>query len=228
MPRQNGRRGQGRADGALCQSQHGSGADALCSRVVLLEDGRVAANGEPAAVLARYLQRGGEDSNQWRRDPEAPARPLQFESASLCVEGVAPLQKLELELALRSTTSHRPAFIAVDILNSLGVSVMQALPTVTPFNAYTHVMHTVRVTFDLPPLIPGHYPLTLWAGPHYTETYDLAERALGLDIETSPTKNRTFTHAPDHGYIVPESTCTYEPGEPATSPIQESLTTTAS
>ena len=53
-------------------------------------------------------------------------------------------------------------------------------------------------------------------------------RALGFDIETSPTKNRTFTHAPDHGYIVPESTCPYEPGEPAApSSIHESLTTTA-
>ena len=81
---------------------------------------------------------------------------------------------------------------------------------------------------ELPPLIPGHYPLTLWAGPHFTETYDLVERALGFDIETSPTKNRTFAHSPDHGYVVPESTCTYVSGEAVASGISESLTTTAS
>ena len=86
----------------------------------------------------------------------------------------------------------------------------------------------VRISVELPPLIPGHYPLTLWTGPHFTETYDFVERALGFEIETSPTKNRTFTHAPDHGYIVPESTCTYEPGEAIASPLNESLTTTAS
>ena len=197
----------------LFVSHNMAAVQTLCSRVVLLEDGRVAANGEPAPVLARYMQSGGEDVDQWRRDPEAAACALQFESARVRVEGVAPLQKLTLDLALRSTTAHRPAMVAVDILNALGVSVMQALPTITPFLTDALRTHAVRLTVELPPLIPGHYPLTLWAGPHYTETYDCAERALGFDIETSPTKNRTFAHAPDHGYIVPESTCIYEPGE---------------
>jgi lipopolysaccharide transport system ATP-binding protein len=212
----------------LFVSHNMAAVQTLCSRVVLLEEGRVVANGDPAPVLARYMQRGGEDSDQWRRDPEAPVQALQFESARLRLEDAAPSQKLELELALRSTSAHRPAFVAVDILNALGVSLMQALPTTTPFIEETPGTHTVRVTVELPPLIPGHYPLTLWAGPHFTESYDLVERALGFDIETSPTKNRTFTHAPDHGYIVPESTCTYEPGEAMASRLNESLTTTAS
>src|SRR5690242_6660711 len=133
----------------LFVSHNMAAVQTLCTRVVLLEDGRVVANGEPAPVLARYMQRGGEDSDQWHRDPENPAQPLQFESARLRIEGAAPFQKLILDLALKSTAAHRPAFVAVDILNALGVSIMQAVPTITPFISDTKPTHLVRVTVEL-------------------------------------------------------------------------------
>lgn len=197
----------------LFVSHNMSAVQSLCSHAVLLEEGRVAAIGEPQPVLARYLQRGGEDAQTWRRDDDAATAPLQFESAHAHVEDVAPLQKLHLELGLRSTATHRPAFVAIDIFTALGGPLMQALPTVTPFITDSHPLHTVRITIDLPPLIPGHYLVTLWAGAHYTETYDCVDRALGFEIETSPTKQRTFAHSPDHGYIVPESAWEYTPGK---------------
>ncbi|MEQ1862040.1 MAG: ABC transporter ATP-binding protein [Chthoniobacteraceae bacterium] len=186
---------------------------ALCDRAVMLEEGRVAAQGATATVLARYLARGGEDSDTWTRDPATPAdgKPLRFESARLQLEGVAPRQLLHLELKLATTGQHRPAFVAVDILNALGASIMQALPTVTPFVADDAPRHTLRLTIHLPPLIPGHYPLNLWAGSHFTETHDFVERALGFDIDASPTKGRSFDHVAERGYIVPESTCDYLP-----------------
>src|SRR5205814_2209417 len=101
----------------LFVSHNMAAVQTLCSRVVLLEEGRVVANGDPAPVLARYMQRGGEDSDQWRRDAEAPSQVLEFESARLRLEDSGTSQKLELELELRSTSAHRPAFVAVDILN---------------------------------------------------------------------------------------------------------------
>lgn len=192
---------------------HNMGAvQTLCTKAVMLEDGGVAAVGETRSVLTRYLQRGGEDSDTWTRSAKSGTAPLQFERANLRLEGEAPAQRLHIAIELRSTAAHRPAFVAVDILNSLGTSVMQALPTLAPFIAAESEQHKVQVTIDLPPLIPGHYPLTLWVGPHFSETYDTAERALGFDIEQSPTLGRTFDHSPDHGYIVPESTFDYLPG----------------
>lgn len=88
---------------------------------------------------------------------------------------------------------------------------MQAMSTVSPFIGDDAGSHRLDLTIDLPPLIPGHYPITIWAGSHFTETLDLVERALGFDIDTSPTPDRTFGHAPDHGYIVPASSYTYVP-----------------
>ena len=87
---------------------------------------------------------------------------------------------------------------------------MQALPSALPFINPERSNHTIKLTIELPPLIPGRYSLTLWAGPHFSETYDTVERALGFDIEVSPTKHRTFEHTPDHGYIVPVSSYHYE------------------
>jgi lipopolysaccharide transport system ATP-binding protein len=196
---------------------HNMGAvQTLCAKAVMLEDGRVAVAGETRNVLTRYLQRGGEDSDKWTRDAKAENAAIQFERANLQLEGKAPDQRLHVDLELRSTSSHRPAFVAIDILNSLGTGVMQALPTVAPFLTAENDRHIVHVTIDLPPLIPGHYLLTLWVGPHFSETYNSVERALGFDVEQSPTCGRTFDHSPDHGYIVPESTFDYVPGEAAT------------
>jgi hypothetical protein len=183
----------------------------LCTRAVMLEDGRVCGVGDTNTVLTRYLQRGGEDSDKWLRDAHATPKPLQFESARLRLEGQAPRQRLHLDLELATTAPHRPGFIAIDILNALGSAVMQAMPTVSPFVSDDATSHHVHVTIDLPPLTPGHYPVTMWVGSHFTETLDLVERALGFDIDTSPTPDRTFGHAPDHGYIVPASSYTYVP-----------------
>ena len=119
--------------------------------------------------------------------------------------------QLELNLRVAGAGAHSPAFVAVDILDSLGTSIMQAVPTVTPFVHDTDPEHAVRILIDLPPLVPGHYGVTLWIGPHNSETFDLVERCLAFDIQESPTENRVFAHSPDHGAVVPESSVACEP-----------------
>jgi len=192
----------------LFVSHNMSAVQTLCGRAVLLEKGSVAAIGEPAEVLARYLERGGEDASTWTRDETATTRPLQFTSARANLDGTT----LHLDLKMRSTARHRPSFIAVDIASGLGQVLMQALPRATPFITDAHPEHALNLTIALPPLIPGHYTLTLWAGPHNTETLDAVERALSFEIETSPTADRTFSHSANHGHIVPPSTAEYRPG----------------
>jgi homopolymeric O-antigen transport system ATP-binding protein len=183
----------------------------LCSRAILLDGGRVACAGPTPEVLTHYMGSQSKRGTFWKRpDETGTPSPLRFASATLSLNGAQPRLEIELDLRLVSSGSHRTAFVAVDILNSLGASVMQAVPTVTPFISDANRQHAVRVVIELPPLIPGHYALTLWTGPHNTETLDEAEHCLGFDIE-SPTQSRIFGHAPDHGYIVPESSVSYAP-----------------
>jgi lipopolysaccharide transport system ATP-binding protein len=198
----------------LFVSHNMAAVQTLCDRVVLIEGGRVTAIGEPGAVLPRYLRNGGESSHNWERPSEAGTKPLQFETADLRLDD----GRLTLDLRLSSRPPHRPAFVAIDVLNSMGAAIMQAVPTVTPFITDAHAAHALRLTIDLPPLIPGSYALTLWTGAHNSETFDCIESALAFEIDISPTPNRTVSHSPDHGYIVPHSSCDYSPVENA-SPI---------
>jgi len=206
----------------LFVSHNIAAVEALCTSAVLLEGGRVTVTGPTTRVLTRYLQAGGEDSTVWRRDAKSPAPPLGFANAELRLTGTAPGQQLHVALRLKTSQRHSPAFLAIDIQNAYGASIMQALPSIAPYINPENAAHQVEMVIDLPPLIPGHYTLTLWAGPHYTETYDCVERALGFEIEKSPTRDRTFGHAPDHGYIVPHSTFSYQAQgapEPAGLPV---------
>jgi len=63
----------------------------------------------------------------------------------------------------------------------------------------------VRCSITLPPLIPGHYDVTMWVGSHYTEMLDVAAQCASFDILHSPTHGRTFPHTADHGFVVPPS-----------------------
>lgn len=199
----------------LFVSHNMAAVQTLCTSAVLLDGGFVSCSGPTAEVLTRYMGSQQDRGTFWKR-PDSPAipGPLIFESATFSLHGAQPRMKLALDLRLASTGPHRPAFVAVDILNSLGTPIMQTVPTVTPFITDANRRHAVRVVIDLPPLIPGHYALTIWTGPHNTETLDEAEHCLGFDIADSPTKGRIHAHTPDHGYIVPESSVSYAPVAP--------------
>jgi hypothetical protein len=76
------------------------------------------------------------------------------------------------------------------------------------FINHSPVEHTLRVELDLPPLIPGNYFVTLWAGSHNTETFDQVDEVVTFSVMESPTEGRIFPHHASHGYIVPPSRVT--------------------
>jgi lipopolysaccharide transport system ATP-binding protein len=125
------------------------------------------------------------------------------------LDGQQPDLSLNIELILLSTGRHKTAFVAVDILNSAGSAIMQALPTREPFISSAPGLHRIELLVQLPPLIPGTYTLTVWTGSHNTETLDIVENCTSFNIETSPTEGRTYPHTADHGYIVPKTTLNY-------------------
>jgi lipopolysaccharide transport system ATP-binding protein len=182
----------------------------LCQTGLLFERGRLLMSGPAQTVLADYLAAGGGDADFWSRPANEPAPgPIQFDSASARVEGIAPRQRLLVDLRLTSTAPHRPVFLWIDLLTSLGVPILQAVPDPEPFMEHQRGEHQLRVTIDLPPLVPDRYSLTLWTGPHCTEPMHIVERALSFEIEISPQPHRTFGHSPEHGFLVPPSSVAY-------------------
>ena len=152
---------------------HNMGAiQTLCTRVCLLRQGRLMFDGPADQALAVYA--GGERENQagrWCRS--AGAGPLSFTEISARLEGDQPCICLILDLQLRRTDTHSPAFLAVDLRDEIEVTLMQALPA--GFLDADRLDHNVRVKVALPPLIPGRYWASLWVGPHNTETYDAVD-----------------------------------------------------
>jgi lipopolysaccharide transport system ATP-binding protein len=190
----------------LFVSHNMAAVNGLCTKAITMQSGSVVCAGSVASCIEVYL--GGLKSAGlvWNRPASARENgPAAFSSIALKVVGEQPDLRLELNLAIETRVKHQAAFLAVDILDDLGVSIMQAIPTleclVTGQPGKKHYLMEIQ----LPPLVPGHYSLTVWMGPHNTETYDSVASVVGFDIKDTPTKGRSFPHTRDHGCIVPYS-----------------------
>jgi lipopolysaccharide transport system ATP-binding protein len=178
----------------------------LCTRGIVLESGRTIHVGNVDECVQRYLESvSGKTGSVWERDARYPRRPLQMEAISCRLFG----HTLAVDLALRSTEKHDAAFVAVDILDAAGVAIMQALPTIQGFICAAEGTQKLRVSVNLPKLVPGLYSLTVWVGPHNTITYDEIKTCVSFEITESPTEGRTVPHTRDHGFLVPDSTIEY-------------------
>jgi lipopolysaccharide transport system ATP-binding protein len=182
----------------------------LCSRAVLLHRGQVMCNDEVDRCLRAYASDSKFQFGAiWEREESQQTPALFIDKVVAALEGEQPHHVLRLEINLETTAAHRPAIIALEILDRTGTAIMQPMPTIEGFITDDCTKHTVRLAVDLPPLIPGEYMVTAWVGPHNTETYDEVKECVGFDIKQSPTKNRTYPHTHHHGYIVPHTTWEY-------------------
>jgi lipopolysaccharide transport system ATP-binding protein len=122
------------------------------------------------------------------------------------LKGKQPAMNLHVNFRCNSTEPTVPAaFVAIDIKNSLGVTIMQALPELNPFISFNKYDQEFNIEIEILNLIPDRYYLSFWMGPHNTETYDFVEDAVCFDIVESPVIGRVFPHTKDHGFMVPQS-----------------------
>jgi lipopolysaccharide transport system ATP-binding protein len=178
----------------------------LCNRGIVLDHGRVAMIGTAEECVTAYEATNNESKGaSWNRPDGGEGKGLVIMRVASRLTGRQPEMALELDIALESRADHRPAFLAVDIVDAGGTAVLQALPQLDGFLDSSRRSHRVRLAIDLPPLIPGDYLATVWAGSHNTETLDEVAEAIAFEIVDSPTPGRTFPHTKDHGFIVPPS-----------------------
>jgi lipopolysaccharide transport system ATP-binding protein len=183
---------------------------ALCSNAILLNRGEVVNIGSINQCIETYESQSFHDvCSAWKKslsDGEGSLVILQVDSF---LKNKQPNLILELEIVLESLSKHKPAFLAVDILDAAGTAIMQAIPKLEGFIEYKKQKHFIKIAIQLPPLIPGQYLVTVWVGSHNTETLHEVKEAILFEIDTSPTRDRTFPHHKAHGHIVPISTVEY-------------------
>jgi lipopolysaccharide transport system ATP-binding protein len=186
---------------------HNMGAiAALCSSALTMSDGKVSNYGSVNSCIETYFSGMETSGLTWeKKSMKTNNSPVYFKKASLEIEGSQPSMILRLICQKESIRKHKPAFLAVDILDATGTGIMQAIPTLECLIEDSPSTDHIRVTIQLPPMVPGHYSVTLWMGPHNSETYDEIKSIVSFDIFESPTKGRTFPHSRDHGFVVPIS-----------------------
>jgi lipopolysaccharide transport system ATP-binding protein len=195
--------GEGRT--ILFVSHNMAAVRTLCKKGLVLNGGRVVQNGGTEDCVEFYQSGNGIRRTTWRRQGDPRKGQLLFESVEAQLEGRQPELSLILDISLASPEQHSGAFLAFDIIDRSGVSIMQAIPRLDGFIKSENPKHRVRVKITLPPMIPDRYSVSLWAGPHNTETLDFVPGAVNFDIVDSPTAGRTFPHHASHGYIVPQA-----------------------
>ncbi|HMJ71705.1 MAG TPA: ABC transporter ATP-binding protein [Cyclobacteriaceae bacterium] len=177
----------------------------LCSKALLFSGGKLVEEGDVDKVLNHYRELFEKNSTdryvQLRERREA----AYFRSIEACLTGSQPYYKLQLGCEMVSSSRHKDIFLAFDIVNSIGVTIMQAIPKLEPFISYSELPQRVQVEIDLPPLIPDLYKVSVWIGSHNTETISWDEEVVGFEILETPTAGRNFPHSFNHGFIVPPS-----------------------
>lgn len=189
----------------LFVSHNLAAVETLCSRAILLKQGSLDMEGPTDEVLKRYRSLFAVDNTN--RFVSTPGRneDVYFKSITLSLQGKQPYYKLNLACEIASNRKHKDVFMAFDITNSIGVTIMQAIPVLEPFVRYSEKEQMINIEIDLPPLVPDRYTITTWMGSHNTETISLDREALAFEINDSPTVGRTFPHTHDHGSLVPHS-----------------------
>jgi lipopolysaccharide transport system ATP-binding protein len=179
---------------------------ALCDSGLVLEGGRVVARGSAEDCIRHYSASVGGTESSWSLPGgDAPDRALLVTRISSSLRGEQPSMELVLEIDLESQGSHAPAYVAVDILDSLANPIMQAVPTLRDVIHHADRSHRIGVSIELPPMIPGRYLASIWTGSHPAETLDEVGQAVSFEISASPTPGRVFPHTREHGYVVPPS-----------------------
>jgi lipopolysaccharide transport system ATP-binding protein len=176
----------------------------LCSRALLLNAGRVQAVGTVQSVLSQYQSLANTFDSS--RHNLIGSRALFISAVRISTDPQKNPSPLLIDMDVFSRADHKAAFIAFDILASNGVCVMQALPTLTPFIDGNSGKQTLTTRVEMPPLIPGRYSVSAWAGSHFSDTLDFAEHMSEFEVTVSPTPGRAAPHTYDHGFIVPPST----------------------
>jgi len=200
-------KGHGRT--ILFVSHNMSAVRSLCSRAILLVDGKLIADDNVDNVIESYLAAGAETELSWKRPTSAsPSTPMYYQTIVASLRGRQPGLQLIVDAEIVCQEDDAPqTFVSIDLCDALGTPLMQAIPEGRPFLTLSKGVNCLQMTVDLPGLTPGRYLADLWVGTHYSRTLDYVKRAVAINIDESPIAGRTYPHPREHGFMIVPSNC---------------------
>jgi lipopolysaccharide transport system ATP-binding protein len=203
-------KGHGRT--ILFVSHNMSAVRSLCSRAILLSEGKLVANDSVDKVIDSYLAFGAQTELAWDRPVTClQSSPVYYQKIVASLGGQQPRLELIIDAEIVCEKDNVPqTFVSVDLCDALGAPLIQAIPQGQPFLSLSRGVNCIQLVVNLPGLTPGRYSADLWIGTHYTATLDYIKRVIAITIEESPMPNRTYPHTPDHGFMIAPSHCYVE------------------
>lgn len=189
----------------LFVSHNLAAVETLCSTAMLLEKGSVIQSGPVGEVIRKYQSfYMSQNSLTWTRQIIGKET-VYFKEIRAEVVGEQPSLKLHLSCQLVSASQHPEVFLAFEVSNSMGITILQTIPVANPFLGYDAATREIKVEIELPALIPDQYRISAWMGPHNMETLCWEKEVLGFEVTGSPTPGRSFPHSHQHGFLVADS-----------------------
>ncbi len=186
----------------LFVSHNMAAVESLCNRGILLDQGKLLTDGPIDEVVEAYQNLYFETFSSVWQNQKKPTSIAYIDQIELALSGEQPRYLLQISCQIGSRSRHKELFIAFDISNSRGLVICQAIPCASPFIEHSKTIQTIRTQIELPPLIPDHYKVSVWIGPHNSETICWERDAVGFEINESPIKGRSFPHSHHNGFIV--------------------------
>jgi lipopolysaccharide transport system ATP-binding protein len=197
----------------LFVSHNMAAVSALCSRAILLSNGRLTVDASPAEVIQRYLIPASFDAGAGVDLRVAPGRPVGkaavFQSLRIrgahgnSVTALLPGDAVMLDLGITLPASLRAPRIGVGVNNARGDRVFAVATYLSPkpldrINAAS----TVQATFSLPPLYPGRYTLDVSMSAEDGSFMDLVESAAAFDVLQDGYLGSTQPYFPEMGMVL--------------------------
>jgi lipopolysaccharide transport system ATP-binding protein len=199
----------------LFVSHNAHAVQALCSRALLLREGRLLAEGPPAAILAQYERDGRElsfdgDTAVHDRRYRRGSGEVRFTAIELVDErgerrhAFEPGETICFEL----TYECRQAIRGLSVLIALRSPFGEQMVTSTSYRLVSQSLPashrgTIRIEFPTNPLRPGLYPLYFWIGRPDSDPFDVVDGLLEpLTIFTTrPAEELGYDPAQTIGYF---------------------------
>jgi lipopolysaccharide transport system ATP-binding protein len=179
----------------------------LCSHAVVLQNGAASPKQDVESAINQYTSKYHSlATTSWTRPAQSKTPKIYFESIDVQLDGEQPALRLECRIAIKSTPAALPVAIAVDIHDDKSTCIMQAIPQYQPFIGGDGGTSHVDMTIELPPLVPGTYPLTFWIGTPNYETQDFVGDTIAIKITDPPDPERTYPHYKGQGFVIAKST----------------------
>ncbi|SDG41890.1 lipopolysaccharide transport system ATP-binding protein [Pedobacter terrae] len=190
-------KGEGRT--VLFVSHNMDAISSLCKKGIVLENGLKKTYSKVEDAVKIYQQFNQANILRWD-NPKSNYFP-RFESAAINITGEQPYLLLNVAVQIIADHNYTPAFITFDIKDDQGKTIIQSMPSASPFIDIQKGVIKIDLSIELTGLVPGFYSVSPWVGPQNTVTFDRQEDALVFEITQSPTKNRVFPYYKSDGFI---------------------------